>query len=204
VPIKRTERGSELSHCLLVLVFSFLCSRYHQPSRSFALVVSGFVVCLPLLVMARLKQTAHAHEGDVSLEGADAAAHELAEVLSALNQDVLEVTTPRSREGSEVETEDSGNEGGSESSTSEASDSESDAAWKAKLATATAAGLTFDFSPSIVVRGQIRVMEDLGYFAKGDGRAPGVEMMLEPHIDEVVVFEDFFACGLYMPLHRLW
>jgi hypothetical protein len=44
-------------------------------------------------------------------------------------------------------------------------------------------------------------MEDLGYFAKSDGKALGVETVSEPRIDEVVVFEDFFVAGLLMPLH---
>jgi hypothetical protein len=94
-----------------------------------------------------------------------------------------------------VGTEDSGDEGESESSPGEGSISESDAKRKAERA-AAAAGLTFKFGPWTDVRIRIRVMEDLGYFAKGDGRAPGVETVPEPNIDEAVVFEDFFNAGL--------
>jgi hypothetical protein len=32
-------------------------------------------------------------------------------------------------------------------------------------------------------------MEDLGYFMKGVGRAPSEETVMEPNIDEAVVFE---------------
>jgi hypothetical protein len=44
-------------------------------------------------------------------------------------------------------------------------------------------------------------MEDLGYFMKGVGRAPSEETVMEPNIDEAVVFENFFNVGLRMPQH---
>jgi tRNA A37 threonylcarbamoyladenosine synthetase subunit TsaC/SUA5/YrdC len=33
------------------------------------------------------------------------------------------------------------------------------------------------------------------------GHEPGQETILEPHLDEVVVFEEFFTAGLRMPPH---
>jgi hypothetical protein len=146
-------------------------------------------------------------DDDAHLEGADATAHEVMEVLWALNKDSLEVAASRSREGTEADTEDSGDEGGSESSTGEALQSESDAMRKAKVAAASATGLTFEFSPCTIVRGQMRAMEDLGYFAKGGGMALGVEMVPESRIDEVVVFEDLFIARLHILrtlCTRLW
>jgi tRNA A37 threonylcarbamoyladenosine synthetase subunit TsaC/SUA5/YrdC len=33
------------------------------------------------------------------------------------------------------------------------------------------------------------------------GHEPGQETILEPHLDEVVIFEEFFTAGLRMPPH---
>jgi hypothetical protein len=153
--------------------------------------------------MVHIKQNAHPSNGDVSPEVADTSAHEVVEVLLALNRETSKDAAPRKCEGhvsSEAETEDSSDEGESESSVSEGFGSESNAKRKAKRA-AAATGFTFEFSPSAVVRGCIWAMEHLGYFAKGDAKTPRVEMVPEPNIDEVVVFEDFFSTGLCMPLH---
>jgi tRNA A37 threonylcarbamoyladenosine synthetase subunit TsaC/SUA5/YrdC len=39
------------------------------------------------------------------------------------------------------------------------------------------------------------------YFPKGYSGAPGAESVLEPHVNEAIVFEDFFTVGLRMPPH---
>jgi Na+/proline symporter len=57
----------------------------------FALAVLGFAACLPLLVMAHIKQTAHVSNDDAYPEGANATTHKVVEVLLALNKDSLEV-----------------------------------------------------------------------------------------------------------------
>jgi hypothetical protein len=48
---------------------------------------------------------------------------------------------------------------------------------------------------------QIRGMIDRGYFADGMGREPGEETMPEPHVNEAMLFEEFFTAGLRMPPH---
>jgi hypothetical protein len=42
----------------------------------------------------------------------------------------------------------------------------------------------------------IREYEAAGFFPAGDGRAPLDEQVPTPEVDEVVVFRDFFTCGL--------
>jgi hypothetical protein len=44
-------------------------------------------------------------------------------------------------------------------------------------------------------------MVDSGYFAEGMGRVPEEETVLEPQLDEAVVFEEYFSAGLRMPPH---
>jgi hypothetical protein len=73
---------------------------------------------------------------------------------------------------------------------------------KGRLRAAAATVLTFEVSPSAIVRGRIWKMEDLGYFTKGDVKTPKVMPVPEPNIDEVVVFKDFFSAGLHMPPHQ--
>jgi hypothetical protein len=41
------------------------------------------------------------------------------------------------------------------------------------------------------------------YFLKGYARAPDAESVPDPHENEMVVFEDFFAAGLHMPPHSV-
>jgi hypothetical protein len=42
-----------------------------------------------------------------------------------------------------------------------------------------------------------------GYFADGMGRELGEKTMPEPHVDEAVLFEEFFTAGLRMPRHPM-
>jgi hypothetical protein len=44
-------------------------------------------------------------------------------------------------------------------------------------------------------------MIDHVYFAEGMGREPGEGTVLEPHSNEAMFFEEFFAAGLRMPPH---
>jgi hypothetical protein len=44
-------------------------------------------------------------------------------------------------------------------------------------------------------------MIDNGYFVDGMGHEPGEETMPEPHVDEAVLFEEFFTASLRMPPH---
>jgi hypothetical protein len=44
-------------------------------------------------------------------------------------------------------------------------------------------------------------MIDNGYFADGMGREPGEETVLEPHVEEAILFEEFFIARLGMPPH---
>jgi hypothetical protein len=45
----------------------------------------------------------------------------------------------------------------------------------------------------------IREYEEAGFFPAGSGRAPLDEQDTTPEADEVVVFRDFFTCGLRFP-----
>jgi hypothetical protein len=47
---------------------------------------------------------------------------------------------------------------------------------------AAAAGITYNFGPSSVTKARVESMENYThYFPKGYGRAPGTELVLEPH-----------------------
>jgi hypothetical protein len=58
---------------------------------------------------------------------------------------------------------------------------------------------TFVFGESKVTTNLIREYEATGYFPAGDGRAPLDEQIPTPTPGEVVVFRDFFTCGLRFP-----
>jgi hypothetical protein len=49
----------------------------------------------------------------------------------------------------------------------------------------------------------IREYEAAGFFPVGDGRAPLDEQTPSPEADEVIVFRDFFTCGLRFPCDPL-
>jgi hypothetical protein len=54
------------------------------------------------------------------------------------------------------------------------------------------------------MKARVRSMENYTrYFPKGYGRSPGVELLLEPCVNEAVVFEDFCTTGLRMPPHPI-
>jgi hypothetical protein len=55
---------------------------------------------------------------------------------------------------------------------------------------------SFVFGESKVTTNMIRGYEAAGYFPGGDGRAPLDEQVPTPAPGEVVVFRDFFTCGL--------
>jgi hypothetical protein len=64
------------------------------------------------------------------------------------------------------------------------------------------AGISYDVGKSGVTKAHIDSLESFAhYFLKGYGRAHGAESVPNPHEDKAVVFEDFFAAGLRMPLH---
>jgi hypothetical protein len=58
---------------------------------------------------------------------------------------------------------------------------------------------SFVFGESKVTTNLIREYEATGYFPAGDGRAPLNEQVPTPTPGEVVVFRDFFTCGLRFP-----
>jgi hypothetical protein len=58
---------------------------------------------------------------------------------------------------------------------------------------------SYVFEPSTIIVGRIRQLASLGYFAEDVTQKPWEEVVLEPVDDEAVVFEDFFAAGLWMP-----
>jgi hypothetical protein len=58
---------------------------------------------------------------------------------------------------------------------------------------------SFNFGESKVTTNMIREYEAAGYFPAGDGRAPLDEQIPTPAPGEVVVFRDFFTCGLRFP-----
>jgi hypothetical protein len=67
---------------------------------------------------------------------------------------------------------------------------------------AALAGIRYDFGQSAITKACIASLESFArYFPKGYGRAPGAESVPDPHENEAVVFEDFFAAGLRMPSH---
>jgi hypothetical protein len=59
--------------------------------------------------------------------------------------------------------------------------------------------LSFVFGESKVRANLMREYEVAGFFPAGTGRAPLDEQVPTPEADEVVVFRDFFTCGLRFP-----
>jgi hypothetical protein len=55
---------------------------------------------------------------------------------------------------------------------------------------------SFVFGESKVTADLIREYEAAGFFPAGDGRAPLDEQIPTPEVNEVIVFRDFFTCGL--------
>jgi hypothetical protein len=67
---------------------------------------------------------------------------------------------------------------------------------------AALAGVSYDFGQSIVTKTCFTSMKSYArYFPKGYCWPRGVESVPEPRANEVVLFEDFFAAGLWMPPH---
>jgi hypothetical protein len=62
---------------------------------------------------------------------------------------------------------------------------------------------SFVFGESKVTANLIREYEAAGFFPAGSGRAPLGEQVPTPEEDEVVVFCDFFNCGLRFPCDPL-
>jgi hypothetical protein len=61
------------------------------------------------------------------------------------------------------------------------------------------ASQSYVFRTSTVTISRIYGMSSLHYFAEGDARAPGEEVVPEPADNKVVVFEEFFIAGLHTP-----
>jgi len=58
---------------------------------------------------------------------------------------------------------------------------------------------TWDFRPSLMMKEMISELEMQGYFPTGNEAVPQLEL------NEVVVFKDFFVCGLRFPaMAFLW
>jgi hypothetical protein len=62
---------------------------------------------------------------------------------------------------------------------------------------------SFVFGESKVTTNLIREYEAAGFFPAGDDRAPLDEQTPTPEANEVVVFRDFFTCGLRFPCDPL-
>jgi hypothetical protein len=62
---------------------------------------------------------------------------------------------------------------------------------------------SFVFGESKVTMNLIREYEASGFFPVGDGRAPLDEQIPTLEADEVIVFRDFFTCGLRFPCDPL-
>ena len=58
---------------------------------------------------------------------------------------------------------------------------------------------SWDFGPSLMTEDAIKALEYEGYFLAGKGHPPRGEIVPQPEVDEVVVFKDFFACGIRIP-----
>jgi hypothetical protein len=65
---------------------------------------------------------------------------------------------------------------------------------------ASKASHNYCFGPSTITVSRIQEMTTLWYFGEGDAQVPREETVPEPTDDEAVVFEEFFATGLWMPL----
>jgi hypothetical protein len=71
-----------------------------------------------------------------------------------------------------------------------------------QITLAVLAGISYDFGQSIVMKTRLMSMESYAcYFPKEYGRAPGVESVPEPRVNEAAVFKDFFTAGLRMLPH---
>jgi hypothetical protein len=71
-------------------------------------------------------------------------------------------------------------------------------------AEAALARMSFDFGQSKVTKGCVSDLESSSCFSpKGLLRLLGIESVMVPREDEVVVFEDFFVAGLRIPLHPI-
>jgi hypothetical protein len=62
---------------------------------------------------------------------------------------------------------------------------------------------SFVFGESKVTTNLIREYEAAGFFPAGSGRTPVDEQVPTPEADEIVVFHDFFTCGLRFPCDPL-
>jgi hypothetical protein len=62
---------------------------------------------------------------------------------------------------------------------------------------------SFVFGESKVTTNMIREYEAAGFFPVGTGRAPLDEQVPTPEEGEVVVFRDFFTCGLRFPCNPI-
>jgi hypothetical protein len=63
---------------------------------------------------------------------------------------------------------------------------------------------SYFFGTSTVMVSRIQGMINNSYFAEGMCHEPREETMSEPQPDEAMVFEEFFAAGLRMPLHPIF
>jgi hypothetical protein len=63
---------------------------------------------------------------------------------------------------------------------------------------------SFVFGESKFTTDLIREYEQTGFFPAGSGRAPLDEEIPIPEADEIVVFRDFFTCGLRFPCDPLF
>jgi hypothetical protein len=62
---------------------------------------------------------------------------------------------------------------------------------------------TFVFGKSKVTTELIKEYEEASFFPSGDGRPPSNEEIPSLEADEIIVFRDFFVCGLRFPCDSL-
>jgi hypothetical protein len=85
------------------------------------------------------------------------------------------------------------------------SENTSDSGGHVKIgAEAALASMSYDFGQSTMMKARVTYLKSFArYFLKGFSQPPDTESILDPRENEVVVFEDFFAAGLRIPLHLI-
>jgi hypothetical protein len=98
-----------------------------------------------------------------------------------------------------------GSDGENPSDGSNDSENTSDSGGHVKIgAEAALASMSYDFGQSTMMKAHVTSLESFArYFLKGFSRPPDTEFVPDPRENEAVVFEDFFAADLRIPLHLI-
>jgi hypothetical protein len=109
--------------------------------------------------------------------------------LAAPTEDASSPSGSRSREDGEVQSDDGEDIGDVDAGVSDL----------VRVKTVGPLPPSLAFGESKVTTNMIREYERVGFFPRGAGRAPLDEQIPTPRDGEVVVFRDFFICGLRFP-----